>query len=252
MAEAAARQERIEAMRLSVNASKGWMGRSAKSSRVCMIRRRRSPICRPQMSPINQDETANVVVRTVGEPRHFDFAPRPHWDIGVSLGISRLRTRRQDHRLALLRPERSRGALAAGADRMDARPAHRAAGYREQYPPFLVAARRYSAPASCPSSTTTSTRITTKTCGSFRRPKSRSPACTWMRSSRKLTAAAATRPTPHASAARRCSAGRDVRGIKRGHQFDKVEMYVFCRTGGIRAGARAYAGGSRSTCTVWA
>jgi seryl-tRNA synthetase len=25
------------------------------------------------------------------------------------------------------------------------------------------------------------------------------------------------------------SAGRDVRGIKRGHQFDKVEMYAFCR-----------------------
>jgi seryl-tRNA synthetase len=25
------------------------------------------------------------------------------------------------------------------------------------------------------------------------------------------------------------SAGRDVRGIKRGYQFDKVEMYVFCR-----------------------
>ena len=25
------------------------------------------------------------------------------------------------------------------------------------------------------------------------------------------------------------SAGRDVRGIKRGHQFDKVEMYMFCK-----------------------
>jgi len=25
------------------------------------------------------------------------------------------------------------------------------------------------------------------------------------------------------------AAGRDVRGIKRGHQFDKVEMYIFCR-----------------------
>jgi seryl-tRNA synthetase len=25
------------------------------------------------------------------------------------------------------------------------------------------------------------------------------------------------------------SAGRDVRGIKRGHQFDKVEMYIFCK-----------------------
>jgi len=27
------------------------------------------------------------------------------------------------------------------------------------------------------------------------------------------------------------SAGRDVRGIKRGHQFDKVEMYIFCKPG---------------------
>ena len=25
------------------------------------------------------------------------------------------------------------------------------------------------------------------------------------------------------------SAGRDVRGIKRGHQFDKVEMYKYCK-----------------------
>jgi seryl-tRNA synthetase len=25
------------------------------------------------------------------------------------------------------------------------------------------------------------------------------------------------------------SAGREVRGIKRGHQFDKVEMYIYCR-----------------------
>jgi seryl-tRNA synthetase len=25
------------------------------------------------------------------------------------------------------------------------------------------------------------------------------------------------------------SAGRDVRGIKRGHQFDKVEMYIYCK-----------------------
>ena len=25
------------------------------------------------------------------------------------------------------------------------------------------------------------------------------------------------------------AAGRDVRGIKRGHQFDKVEMYIFCK-----------------------
>ena len=34
------------------------------------------------------------------------------------------------------------------------------------------------------------------------------------------------------------SAGRDVRGIKRGHQFDKVEMYTYCQSRGIRSSAR--------------
>ena len=30
------------------------------------------------------------------------------------------------------------------------------------------------------------------------------------------------------------SAGRDVRGIKRGHQFDKVEMYIYQQAGRVR------------------
>src|SRR5439155_14433395 len=37
--------------------------------------------------PVGPDESANVVVRTVGEPRAFDFAPLPHWDLGARLGI---------------------------------------------------------------------------------------------------------------------------------------------------------------------
>jgi seryl-tRNA synthetase len=32
-------------------------------------------------------ESANVVVRTVGEPRTFDFQPQPHWDLGPRLGL---------------------------------------------------------------------------------------------------------------------------------------------------------------------
>jgi seryl-tRNA synthetase len=32
-------------------------------------------------------EESNRVVRTWGEPRAFDFAPRPHWDIAADLGI---------------------------------------------------------------------------------------------------------------------------------------------------------------------
>ena len=33
------------------------------------------------------DAAANRVVRTWGEPPRFDFAPRPHWELGASLGI---------------------------------------------------------------------------------------------------------------------------------------------------------------------
>jgi seryl-tRNA synthetase len=33
------------------------------------------------------DATANRVVRTWGEPPRFDFEPRPHWELGASLGI---------------------------------------------------------------------------------------------------------------------------------------------------------------------
>ena len=30
---------------------------------------------------------ANQIVREWGEPRSFDFEPRPHWDLGAALGI---------------------------------------------------------------------------------------------------------------------------------------------------------------------
>lgn len=37
--------------------------------------------------PIGKDETENVVVRTWGEKPQFTFTPKPHWEIGEALGI---------------------------------------------------------------------------------------------------------------------------------------------------------------------
>jgi seryl-tRNA synthetase len=37
--------------------------------------------------PVGRDESANRVERTVGEPRAFDFEPKAHWDLGPALGI---------------------------------------------------------------------------------------------------------------------------------------------------------------------
>lgn len=37
--------------------------------------------------PVGSDESANVVVKTWGTPRSFNFEPKAHWDIGEALGI---------------------------------------------------------------------------------------------------------------------------------------------------------------------
>jgi seryl-tRNA synthetase len=40
-----------------------------------------------ESAPVGSDERANVEVRRWGEPPTFDFAPRPHWEIGERLGL---------------------------------------------------------------------------------------------------------------------------------------------------------------------
>ncbi len=37
--------------------------------------------------PVGPDESGNVEIEQVGEPREFPFTPKPHWDLGVELGI---------------------------------------------------------------------------------------------------------------------------------------------------------------------
>jgi seryl-tRNA synthetase len=37
--------------------------------------------------PVGADEEQNVIVREWGEPRTFDFEPKPHWEIAVNLDI---------------------------------------------------------------------------------------------------------------------------------------------------------------------
>ena len=39
-----------------------------------------------ERTPYGTTEDENVVLRTIGEPRKFDFTPLPHWDLGTALG----------------------------------------------------------------------------------------------------------------------------------------------------------------------
>jgi seryl-tRNA synthetase len=37
--------------------------------------------------PVGKDESANRIEKVVGKPRTFDFEPKAHWDLGTALGI---------------------------------------------------------------------------------------------------------------------------------------------------------------------
>ena len=37
--------------------------------------------------PVGSDSEGNVVVRSWGEPRNFEYEPKPHWDLGADLDV---------------------------------------------------------------------------------------------------------------------------------------------------------------------
>ena len=154
--------------------------------------------------PVGASDAENVIVREEGQPRAFDFEPLPHWDLGHEAGHHRLRPRGQAQRHALLRVEGRGRAPPAGADRLDARPAHGEA--RLHRGPPAVHGQGGDAGGHgpvCPSSTTTCTATSRRISGGSRRPRSRSPTCTATKSWTARNCRSITSPTPPASAARR-------------------------------------------------
>jgi len=177
--------------------------------------------------PNGADETHNVVVRTVGEPKRFDFKPQPHWDLGPALGILDFDrgVKLTGSRFYVLSGAGARLQRALIAWMLDL---HRRQGYLEKYTPFVVRGETLFASGQLPK---------------FRDnlyhdheedlwlvPTAEVP-LTGLHMDEILDGATLPRHyTAYTPCFRRekMSAGRDVRGIKRGHQFDKVEMYTFC------------------------
>jgi seryl-tRNA synthetase len=80
----------------------------------------------------------NVEVRRRGEPRTFDFVPKPHWDLGAALGILDFEraARMAGARFSVLSGPGARLARALINFMLDLHT--REHGYREIEPPFLV------------------------------------------------------------------------------------------------------------------
>ena len=88
--------------------------------------------------PDGADETGNVVLKSWGEPGTFDFAPKPHWELGVELGILDFERAAKvtGARFTVLSGEASLLSRALIAFMLDLHT--RENGYREVLPPFIV------------------------------------------------------------------------------------------------------------------
>ena len=179
-------------------------------------------------TPYGKDDSENVVLRTVGEPREFDFQPKPHWDLGPALGIIDFErgTKLTGSRFYVLSGAGARLQRALIAWMLDL---HIRQNYREQYLPFMVKTATVYGAGQLPKFADNLYKDHEEDL--YFVPTAEIP-LTGLHMDEILDEASLPRLyTAYTPCFRRekMSAGRDVRGIKRGHQFDKVEMYIYCK-----------------------
>lgn len=173
--------------------------------------------------PDGSGETANVVIRGWGEPRHFDFEPKTHDDLGERLGILDFEraARLSGSRFALLRGDAARLSRALVTFFLDR---NLAAGYEEIAPPYLV--NRTTMWSTGQLSKFSDAMFSDPEAGLFMIPTAEVP-LTALRSGDILVAEELPRRyTAYTPCFRKeaGAAGKDTRGLMRLHQFDKVEL----------------------------
>ena len=178
-------------------------------------------------SPDGAGEDDNVVVRQVGEPYEFTFEPLPHWDLGEKLGIIDFErgAKLSGSRFYVLKGKGARLQRALIAWMIDLHTGEN--GYEEVYLPAMVLESTAKISGQLPKFADTMYHDDED--GLWLIPTAEVP-LTGMHSDEIFPAG--TLPINYAAHTpcfrrERAAAGRDTRGIKRVHQFEKVEMYKF-------------------------
>ena len=179
--------------------------------------------------PVGPDDSANIVVRHVGEQAKFDFEPQPHWDIGPALGAIDFErgVKISGTRFYVLTGIGARLQRALISFMLDVHTRHH--GYTEVYPPAMVKQECLVGTGNLPKFADTVYRDIEEDFWFV--PTAEVPVTNMYREEILDGATLPIRHVAYSPCFRRekMSAGRDVRGIKRGHQFDKVEMVKFVR-----------------------
>lgn len=178
--------------------------------------------------PVGRDDSENVVIKEVGEPRHFDFAPLPHWELGPRLGILDF------ERGVKLAGSRFYVLSGAGAKLQRALiqwmlDLHIAQGYREFYTPFMVKEEIMLGAGQLPKFRDNLYHDVER--DAWFVPTAEVPLTNLHRDEILDASQLPLYYTGYTPCFRKenLAAGKDTRGIKRGFQFDKVELYKFCK-----------------------
>ena len=177
--------------------------------------------------PRGPDEAFNKVIETVGELPHFDFHPRPHWELGdILAGIDLERgVKMSGSRFYVLRGDVARLHRALSQFMLNE---HGRAGFEECYLPYMLTEDSLYASGQLPKFRDN---LYHDDDGDYYFVPTAEVAFVNLYRDEILPAGSLPkRLVGHTPCFRRerMSAGRDVRGIKRVHQFDKVEMFVYC------------------------
>lgn len=177
--------------------------------------------------PDGDDDSQNVVLRTMGEPKKFDFTPKPHWDLGTQLGIINFEegVKLTGSRFYVLHGAGARLQRALIAWMLDLHTGKQ--GYTEVYTPFMVKEQTVFGAGQLPKFRDNLYHDAEEDLWMV--PTAEVPVTNLHRDDILDAAKLPFRYSAYTPCFRRekMAAGRDVRGIKRGHQFDKVEMYAF-------------------------
>ena len=178
-------------------------------------------------TPTGADEEDNVEVRVVGVPKEFGFEPKPHWELGETLGIidSQRAVKISQSRFYLLKGRGAKLQRALIQWMLDLHIEEH--GYSELYLPYLV--NRETVVGSSHLPHFEENMYHDQEDDLFMVPTAEAPFTGMLRDEIVDEVELPLRYVAHTPCWRRekFSAGRDTRGIKRVHQFDKVEMYKF-------------------------
>jgi seryl-tRNA synthetase len=177
--------------------------------------------------PVGKDSSDNVVVREWGKPKKFDFTPLPHWDLGPKLGIIDFErgVKISGTRFYVLKEMGARLQRALIAFFLDLHTKEH--GYKEIYPPYMVKRECMIGSGNLPKFA--DNLYHDEEDDLWFVPTAEVPLTNLHRDEILEPGVLPFYYVAYTACFRRekMSAGKDTRGIKRGHQFDKVEMYKF-------------------------